>query len=117
MLIANQTAAYQMEANRIREQANQITDTANKLSVLTDGINNLTQKRADIIAAIYEDLQTNIANAEFGEEDEVKTQEKVNALKSAANASIKAATAKLDEEIQDLEAMRKPLTGGFKVKR
>lgn len=116
-LIANQTAAYQMEANRIREQANQITDTGNKLQILTDGINRLTQKKADIVAAIMEDLQTNIANASFGEEDEVAVQEKVNALKSSAQSAVKAATAELEKELQELEALRKPLTGGYKVKR
>ena len=64
-----------------------------------------------------EDLQTNIANASFGEEDEVAVQEKVNALKSSAQSAVKAATAELEKELQELEALRKPLTGGYKVKR
>lgn len=117
MLIANQTAAYQMEAIRVKREYNQITDMNQKLQIVSDGITSLTAKKSEIIAGLMEDLNTNIANSTFEGQDTVKRQEKENELRAAARASIKTATEELDKEIQDLEAMRKPLTGGLKVRR
>ena len=110
-LIGNQTVIYQMEANRVKDEANQVAALDSKLRIFTAGIGDLQIKKATILDGLYQAQQNAIDNlgTRTQDPDERKVLER-NVIETFSG-KIKAATKALDSEIAELKSMRDTLLG------